>query len=846
MPRFLGLTIYTDLQCAGGSPVVDIPDVVSGRLVEGVDNGTEDSLAFGVPKSSPALASLVAASKRVIRVWFNDGSFSEWPLAKDASPYVGGDGIVQITCEPAVIRLAQIGLMAQLGTGGLRTFDEAYAGLTPTQYIDAVITRLTALGASWVARGTIDPTMLLDLTWSYATPLAVVLQVRDGVKAKGATCEFDFRRNGTSGYYIDLLTQIASSATVPEFRAQKSITELQYARNRTRQATVAQPKGAVDATGYPGTMARARWTVSSVNGGAKRLTLADPAGGAGPIAFDDQLNGKYLYRERTGRSFLIVDTLKATQEIELSDVSPFAAHTVTAPEYVSFRDTEPSTGTRSIGSTSTAGSTVLEVTGVAGAVLSCREYSVGTDVLDIDDRFVDWRAERASFVLATSVSWSVTDRLDCASVTGVAVGDIAIVGSNAAHPYSIGTPIGTVSSIDTVNKYLYVTRRYGSGNVVTGTGVGGQLRTYRPVVTTHLITDSAAAANTVTVDAAGTAAINDILLRIYQPCIGTGLCELSDTANVTAYDRRFRVVERPETGAVNVVPNAFMRTWTGGAAVAPDAWTWTGTGAATIARESTIVEHGPYSALCVFASSTTVGALRTPPAFFNPTADETTVSVRARLYLTSFDSGREWDPTFTYTHPVRSTLTMTVYKETPAGTRTSLGSVILGCPGFANAVALNTWLDVAVEGVDASSLEDDRLVVGFDTSWGGTVAGSLIKGYVDAVQITPTQSAPRALPDLLLEHGEAMILHQATNLELLNWSTPAKEIGISAIDLERLDGSTFSIDAITKGGSIRIIAPDDAIDETLRVLRLDRSITDQADTQLTVATRQLLLTDLLA
>jgi len=853
MSAIVALTAYTDLVGAGGTPVIDIPDVVSGRLVEGVDLGTEESLTFAVPRTSPALASIVASSKRVIRVWFTDGTFSEWPLAQDANPYVGGDGLVHLTCEPAVMRMAQLGFMSALGSGGLRTFVESYAGLTPSTYIDYVVTRLAALGASYITKGTITPTVTLDLEWNYATPLAVALQVRDAVKAKGVACEFDFRRNGSSGYYIDLVSEIGSSATVPELRARKSITELHYVRNRTRQVTVCQPKGPTDASGYEGTIARARWQVSAVNGGTKRLTLADPAAGAGPIGFDDQFNGLYLLREKTGRTFLIVDTLEATQEIELSDVSTFAAHSVTAPEYVSFRASEPLTGARRWGSDAGASFPLYdarwsEITAVGASTLTLTDNWGAGDPITVDDRFIDWKVRRGAFILATSFTMNVAaGRLDCASVTGVQAGDILVIGTSATAPYltsSLGSAPGTsqavVGSVDTVNKYLYCTPRF-AGAWWLGPFTY-YIRVFRLSATLHRISDSVAATNVVTVDAVGAAAVNDFA-EILQSDEGTALCELTDAANVTTYGRRMGLLNRPETGEVNLTPNAFMRAWTGGASVAPDAWAWTGTGAATIARESTVVEHGPYSALCIFASGATVGVLRSPPAFINPTVDEASVSVRARVQFTDFSAGAEWDPTFTYTFSVRSTLTMTLYKQNPVGGLTSLGSVTVGCPGFANEVALDTWVDLAIEAVDISGLIDETLVVGFASAWNGSIPGGLIKGYVDAVQITQTATAPRALPVLLHEHGEAMILHQASNVQLAAWSTPPKEITVAAIDLERVDGTTFSIDALTKGGSARIISDEDSVDDTLRVLRMDRSLTDQADTQLTVATRALLLTD---
>jgi hypothetical protein len=93
------------------------------------------------------------------------------------------------------------------------------------------------------------------------------------------------------------------------------------------QATRVIPRGA-DGGGEKTGIGAVRWKVTAVNAGTKRITIADELGIVLPIQFDDQLNGGSSSATLTGATFPIVDTLQATQELELSTsprASPWAS-----------------------------------------------------------------------------------------------------------------------------------------------------------------------------------------------------------------------------------------------------------------------------------------------------------------------------------------------------------------------------------------------------------------------------------------------------------------------------------------------------------------------------------------
>jgi hypothetical protein len=65
----------------------------------------------------------------------------------------------------------------------------------------------------------------------------VVLAVRDALRARDIACEVRLRRNGTTDYKLDLVTQIGAGANVPHFHPANSLVSLIEKADPTLQAT---------------------------------------------------------------------------------------------------------------------------------------------------------------------------------------------------------------------------------------------------------------------------------------------------------------------------------------------------------------------------------------------------------------------------------------------------------------------------------------------------------------------------------------------------------------------------------------------------------------------------------
>lgn len=837
MPQFAGLSRCDTWAALGGEPQREVARhaLATCRGQFTVEAPDQNRLAFDVRRNWSGIGELTPRS--VMRLTKSDGSFDEWRLnTQDAA--VLGTGVKHFEALPPIYMLAECGEYYTTGAGGVRDYSYSMIEATPAQALTALVLGTPGIpGFVTIAVDSGINAVLIDVesTDEGKTPLAIAFQIRDAVRGKGVACEVDYVRIASTGYELRLVPQIGAGATVPEFSVGRNVIDYLLKYNCTQQTTRVRTKGPVDATGLAARLSRARYKATAVNGGTKRVTLADEAGGAGPIQFDEQYVGWAAFREKTGRTFAILHSYAATQEIELADVSTMAAHSVTAPEWISLRESATATGTRRYGSWA-------EVTAVgAGSLTLTDNWTVG-DPVTVDGRWLDWQLRRASLVLATSFTMNVVaGRLDCASVAGVLPGDIVVIGRNAAAPYDsggLGSQPGTtqavVDTVDAINTRLSCTIRY------AGTWQLGPTtfyaRIFRTVATRHRVTGSTAATNVVTVDAVGTAANTD-LIEIVQEDAGVLPTWIESPGDRATYGVKHSVLSLGDTGECNQIPNPVHRVWTGAANVPADGWTWSGTGAATIARDSFSLQGG-YSAYCVFASGATMGVLTTPPGFVNPVIGADLESVRVRLFITNFDAGAEWDPTYTYVYAVRSTLTVTCYKRSASGALTQLGTpAVLKCPGFddKDAVALNSWVEAVIPQIDVSGLIDETLVVQIAAAWGGSVPGGSIKAYVDGAQLTQTPAAPREYPDLLIEYAEANKHIQSANLELLTWAGPPKECTVKVADLERVDPTRYALEQITLGGMVRLRHDEQTVDLTVRAPSLGVDYLAEANTDVTLA-----------
>lgn len=421
MPSLVRIELWDKLRCQStpsrlGVLYPDRGDLLSGSDTLAVDD--QESLAFAFSRVGrdgqvrPIVANLVA--RTIATVVWSDDSYDEWRVAKiDDGRAVGG--VVMVTGNPLSQDLAE-GADSATGKGyvstvsaGLRIFDFAAQDNTATDLWDDYIIPACP---SWVTRGTIDPTAVIPLVeWERLTPWALAIQARDALRRAGVSCELRLRRNGTTDYQLDLVTEIGASAATAMFHPRVTLPSLRRSQDTTQQATRLFVAGSPDPSGTAGILGRARWRVVSVNTGAKTLVLEDPNGGEGPIGFADQLVNAYLVRAKTARAFLISDSDPTTQTLTLSETP-----TMVADEMVEFRLTEPQNNNLS------AGGTRYAISAVGAGTLT-----LSSNPITADDQFVDWYARvwdnavGGSLVRDTRVSDSVaaTDIITVASVAGV-------------------------------------------------------------------------------------------------------------------------------------------------------------------------------------------------------------------------------------------------------------------------------------------------------------------------------------------------------------------------------------------------------------------------------------------
>lgn len=252
---------------------------------------------------------------RILRV--DDGvNFDEWVISSVKKNSI--TGWTDFVAAPLSNLLGFRALVNQVDSTGAVRFNFDLVGLTLAQIIDGyVLPALTAAGVNWVARGTIDQDVTTDVTFDWDTPLSVVktLASRQGL-------EFQFRRNGTVGYYIDLLNSIGSAAGVVDVRYAKNLLNHEQQRVIDQQVTRVFPRG-MDEEGYRATMARATWRVASVVGNV--LGLADPLGGDGPIQFNSQLVGNYL-RTSAGALTAVTASSASAQTVTVASAAGIAVN----------------------------------------------------------------------------------------------------------------------------------------------------------------------------------------------------------------------------------------------------------------------------------------------------------------------------------------------------------------------------------------------------------------------------------------------------------------------------------------------------------------------------------------
>lgn len=309
MTAFLRCEVWTAFVCDSGARVAIIgrPDII--RLTSTQRVTHEDSLSLVVALQSAAVDEI--AIGRVLQLVYDDGSFEEWRIHQVDDRSGRNRGEFRVQCRSILYELRDAAVVTTT-TGTSVAFGKTFDGVNAETVIDYLLTILP----SWWDKGTITPTAIISFTVADASPLAVLRTLVTACGAAGSMCELDVRQNGTSGYYLDLVSEIGGTATGADIRTNKNILTSERSRSRETQVTRIYPT--VSGTPAPSYV---YWRVISISGTDVEIRQAETDAPA--IAFDDQLNGLYLEND-AGTKTLITASVASTSTVTVASATGYS------------------------------------------------------------------------------------------------------------------------------------------------------------------------------------------------------------------------------------------------------------------------------------------------------------------------------------------------------------------------------------------------------------------------------------------------------------------------------------------------------------------------------------------
>lgn len=854
MSRFARAEVWTDWECAGGTRVAFVPDPIAIRTVRSVLS--EERCELEVRPDSPAVADLL--DSRVLRIERRnpDGTAAtpdEWriKLLEDGS----GDGAdrYRFTGYAPLMDLGGAEITQVLSTGETSHVFTA-SSLSAAELIDLyVLPAMVDVGATYWARGTVDPTQPLSLSWEWSSPLELLRQIRDLTHM-----ELRARRNGSTGYYIDLVTQIGAGAAAAMIRPKKNL--LQHVRTRRSEELVTRcsPRGGrlPGLTEYHG-LARIVLVVSAVASSGTLLTLADPAGLISPIGFDDQFNGWLVFRDKTGGTHEITDTDHGAQQVTLAAATSFAVGELVQlrrsdaqAEDVAMRYISPATGSALLPyfSATTGDPKTLTIADAAAAV----------DMVTFDGQHDDlWATFCPQILSAASVDGNAANqRFEfIVSIAALLIGDLIVYSSvgNATPNYgtTLASIIWEVVSLDVGNKYAYVVPHYAnrSGDLLPNSS-SQHVWVFRPGLSFRVVS-SAAGANTISFAAAPTGTNVGDLVLIAQRSAGVFPDYVDHPVTIQPPPAGFGVVaralDRPDMrGEGNEIPNPQGGTWSN-PANPPDGWTATGTTPEYSQNtDPAFVKYGAARSWYVTLAKVPAPAKDTivkSPKFYlhrGGWSNFGRAAVTVSFYLSEFSG----DATITFRVLTADGLGGTNDVLTLYSTDTTAS------PSDPDTLkAAGGWYDLIIPAIDFTSFgfgTETRNHNGFQLqiSAGGGVAG-IVRMYLDAVGCYQVSYDPGSAA--YVDGSFANQLLNEANLQLAARALPATEFALGVADLERIPGSSWPEDAFILGALQDFRDPPLVpASQSLRLVEMVVEELEPINTQLTLSTAQTPLTTILS
>lgn len=291
---------------SGSTRLAFIDEFTSARIVEKLDGGHE----FGIVAPAAAAWLAYATARRVIRVAPENVTVSEWLVARLSDGIGSGGAEVTVACDPIEAILSDVGMIESVTSGGLTRTNLGGVNLSPRNYLATfVIPTLARFGIDWVEIGTMNFTDQFDLSFDGITPAALWKRVADEVGG-----EKRFRR-GTSGYLLDILTELGSDLEECDVEEAKNVLQLVRERGRETLYTVIRPVGDLPSGGVErADIGMNAWRVTGIAAGV--LTLASASGGLGPVLEDDQHVGLYIEDEAGDFHEIVATTAPNLVEVD--------------------------------------------------------------------------------------------------------------------------------------------------------------------------------------------------------------------------------------------------------------------------------------------------------------------------------------------------------------------------------------------------------------------------------------------------------------------------------------------------------------------------------------------------
>lgn len=788
-------------------------------------------------------AAALVVQRRVLALHFaplTPGGVGEvMPLRiSETSRSQGPEGLaLRITARSLLFDWGDAGPLSYRYAGGKHEFTITGAMTIADWMSEYALPHLQRQGYDWYVFGGLNG---LQIPRSFTRETA--LQLLNGCQAYlGQEVHI---REFANAWAVEVVPEVNSALTPLRISVGRNVRRIAQSQASNEQATVLVAVGGRGHSDASSTVQGLAFGAVNENTGTKQLDcypFSDSAWLVPIVQFDGQYVDPaaqrtwHLVRLKTGRLFPIVASLAAGPStfggrLTLGDFTSVAFGSFYALREDRIPGTEldvPSPGYP------------LQVSSVAGNVLTLANPFSAADPVATDDEHVDCRVRRSSLIVATTsstvaaVAGSTTDvDVTVASTAGVVAGDWGFAHTNVATPWAL---FGKVFSVVQVvsGTVVRVRKRYSYDTTATPFTVGAmvkQVRFYRAgSVPTYYVNDESAAANTITLDASlGFAGGELVEYQIDNVAdLMTGLPSPQvETYGIVRKEKRFETAR--------CVPNLLQMnpSFTGWTGAAPDLWTGS-------AVKVTTNLPGPGLVNAAQMAGSSLHTLTSPTFWGRPSSGDSKISVRVRLRT---GSGSSWDgslashqTTISILVPGGATLFSQVYVP-PGHPSPPVGSIELAANTTHNLDFLAIDL-LHTPGAGAKYAPWDGVQVRIACLNGGGVI------VVGGVFITQDSTLPS--DGWMSEYGN-VDLAGLGNQALAVLDTPETTNEIDAFDLLRALGDAYSVDEIVEGRTVRVEAEALGLAFEDRIAQVTYRGSEEGTVAVQVSTRTRQFADVLA